>query len=113
MICLGVALGSITWVAITITFAYNLELFVPVYYCIKKTLNRSIREYAMNFIPEIISMVVSLAIGLALPEITGNLIGSFLLRAVCVSGIYLAINIALGQKKYLSDLFGQLKHKFN
>lgn len=113
MICLGVALGNITYVAITITVAYNLELFVPVYFCIKKTLNRSIREYAMNFIPEIISMVVSLAIGLALPEITGNLIGSFLLRAVCVSGIYLAINIALGQKKYLSDLFGQLMHKFN
>ena len=113
MICLGIALGNITYVAITITVAYNLELIAPVYYCIKKTLNRSITEYIKIFVPEIISMFVSLLIGFMLPEIAGNVIASFLLRAICVTAVYLVINIALGQKQYLTGLFGQIKNKFN
>lgn len=103
-ICLGVWMGSITTTAIMITIAYNFELVVPVYICMRICLQRSILSYVRNFAHEIVAFLVSLAVGVVIPAFVDSVQVMLLVRGSAVTIVFLVVCLLLGEKDELVRL---------
>ena len=93
MICLGGFFGSVESLAVCVAVAYNFELAVPVYFCSKHCLGMGVWDYFGTLIPDIVVMLIALAVCFAIPWGVNNIFLSLLAKGATVVILMLLMRI--------------------
>lgn len=108
-VVVGSMLGSVHALAVAVAIAYNVEVFVPLYFAIKKCLGKSLIAYIKHFVTEVFTVVTVVAAGLFLPFGVLPLVLRLVAElAFSVCG-YVLLTVLMGQSSYIKDVAKSLR----
>lgn len=108
-VVMGSMLGSVHTLAVAVTIAYNVEVFVPLYLAIKKCLGKSVVSYARHFVTEVFAAAAVVSVGFFIPF--GSLPLALRLIAELAFSVvgYALLSVLMGQGAYIKDAVRSLR----
>lgn len=106
LLIVGLCQGDIVAVSAYVSLGFALSTVSKLYFVIHKAFQKSILSYILKFAPEFAAgVLVSVALVLVSPFISGNLIVSFLTKSCLVLALYFGLILLFGQGDYIRDIF--------
>lgn len=108
-VIIGSMLGNVRALAVAVAIAYNVEVFVPLYFAIKKCLGKSLIAYIKHFVTEVFTVVTVVVVGMFLPFGVLPLVLRLVAElAFSVCG-YVLLSVLMGQSSYIKDVVKSLR----
>ncbi len=104
-IIIGIVSGSIDILAMVLTISWGIKFIIESVFLVKKSLNRSVKDYWRIFLPELlIFCVMSIAFYFLFPKIRFSLMMNLIVKTCSIIAVFSILYISLGQYKFLLNL---------
>lgn len=108
-VVVGSMFGSVLTLAVAVTIAYNLEVFVPLYLAIRRCLGKSIVAYVRHFATEVVAAVAIVGVGLLIPFNLLPLALRLVAELAFSLGGYVLLSVLMGQGSYIKGAVRSLR----